>query len=111
MSKNLKVVLGIIAGIFLVAVLWQIRTIIYYVIISGILSLLASPLVKFLNGLSFKGIKLPNSVTAALTLVLMLCIFVGFISFFAPMIVAQAKAISQIDVVMVTQKLQGPIEE
>ena len=60
--------LGILLGIFLlVYFLYAIQSVIIYIIIAGILSLIARPIILFLR----RKLKFPNTIAVVFTMVLM----------------------------------------
>ena len=109
MPNGLKYILGLLGLALLFFGLWYIRTIIGYILVSAILSLIAQPLNRFLNKLKIGKISIPKSISAAISLFTLIALFFGVISLFAPLVASQARAISNINVDLVIQNLKGPI--
>ena len=75
--------LGIILGIFLLGYfLYAIQSVIIYIIIAAILSLIARPIILFLR----RKLKFPNTLAVVFTMVLMLGLLTGLILMFIPLI-------------------------
>jgi predicted PurR-regulated permease PerM len=83
--------LAIVTGILLLLLfLYEIQSVIIYVIIAGILSLVARPLLRILTD----KLKLPNVISVVMVMVLFLMILIGIISMFIPLIKEQGHNIS-----------------
>ncbi len=105
--KYLLVITGLVAIGF---ILWYAKTIIFYIIISAILSLFGRPVVDFLGKLKYKRIRLPVSLRAGLTLMLLWAVLSVFFIIFIPLITKQAKELSNVDVAKVVKNLETPIQ-
>lgn len=96
--------LGIIVGIFLLGYfLYAIQSVIVYIIIAGILSLIARPIIIFLR----RKLKFPNTIAVVSTMILMLGLLTGLILMFIPLITEQGKSLSLLDV----NKLEANVQE
>ena len=82
---------GILAAIFLVLyLLFMIKAVLVYLLIALILTLLGSPIMRFLKG----KMKFPNTLAAATVLLLFILVIVGFIMMFVPLVIAQGHSLS-----------------
>jgi predicted PurR-regulated permease PerM len=96
--------LGIIVGVLLlIYFLYAIQSVIVYIIIAGILSLIARPIILFLR----KKLKFPNTIAVVLAMALMLGLLTGLILMFIPLIAEQGKSLSLLEV----DKLQRNVKE
>jgi predicted PurR-regulated permease PerM len=96
--------LGILLGIFLLGYfLHAIQSVIIYIIIAGILSLIARPIILFLR----RKLKFPNTLAVVFTMVLMLGLLTGLIVMFIPLIAEQGKSLSLLEV----DKLQENVQQ
>lgn len=87
--------LAIITGmLFLGYFLFAIQSVIIYIIIAGILSLIARPIILFLR----KKLKFPNTIAVVFTMILMLGMLTGLIVLFIPLIAEQGKSLSLLEV-------------
>lgn len=109
MPNTIKYLLAIAGVLLLLFGLWYVRTVLSYILIAGVISLIGSPITNFLDNLKVGKFNFPRSLAAGLTLLLLMAVFVGFISLFAPVIGSQARAISDIEVSEVISTLQEPL--
>ncbi|AUC84902.1 AI-2E family transporter [Polaribacter sp. ALD11] len=95
--------LAVILGIFLLGYfLYAIQSVIVYIIIAGILSLIARPIILLLR----KKLKFPNTVAVIFTMVLMLALLAGLIGMFIPLITEQGKSLSLLEVDKLQENVQ-----
>ena len=66
--------------------LYKIQTVIVYVVIAGVISLIARPIVRFLQ----KKLKLPNTIAVVVTIGLFTGFIFGLIRLFIPLITQQS---------------------
>ena len=105
--KNIFVLAGIALLIFL---LWYFRSIVAYVLIAGVISLVGKPVVDILNSIHFRKIAFPKALSALVTLALIWSLLILFFAVFIPVISDQIETLSKIDsksiVNLVSQQLQ-----
>jgi predicted PurR-regulated permease PerM len=95
--------LGIIAGIlFLGFFLFKIQSVIIYIIIAGVLSLIGRPIILFL----IRKLKFPNTLAVIFTMILMLGLLTGLILMFIPLIAEQGKSLSLLEVDKLERNIQ-----
>ncbi len=83
--------LGITIGIFLLGYfLYAIQSVIVYIIIAGVISLIARPIILLLR----RKLKFPNTLAVVTTMVLFLGIITGIIILFIPLVTEQGKSLS-----------------
>ncbi len=110
MNKNLRY-LFIVLGIVIVGfVLWYFKSIVAYVLISAVLALIGRPAVEFLKRIRYKRLRIPNALSALLTLVLLWALLLLFFRVFIPLIANQASELSSINPEVVIKNLEGPID-
>ena len=97
--KALTIVVGII---FLGSFLFAIRSVIIYIVIAGILSLIARPVIVFLR----KKLKFPNTIAVIFTMFLMLGVLSGIIGLFVPLVTEQGKSLSLLEVDQLQKNIQ-----
>ncbi|MDC0176831.1 AI-2E family transporter [Polaribacter sp.] len=96
--------LGIIIGVVLLGYfLYTIQSVIIYIIIAGILSLIARPIILFLR----RKLKFPNTLAVVFSMLLMLGLLTGLIVMFIPLVAKQGKNLSLLEV----DELQVNIQE
>lgn len=95
--------IGILVGIFLLGYfLYTIQSVIIYIIIAAILSLIARPVVFFLR----KKLKFPNTLAVVFSMILMLGLFTGLILMFIPLVAEQGKSLSLLEVDKLEQNVE-----
>jgi len=96
--------LAIIIGILLFGFfIFKIQSVIVYIIIAAVLSLIARPIILFLRN----KLKFPNTIAVVFTMVIMLGLLMGLIIMFIPLVTEQSRSLSLLQV----DKLQANIQE
>jgi predicted PurR-regulated permease PerM len=80
-----------------VLIVWYFSSVVIYVLIAVVLSLIGSPIVKWLNKRKIGKKNIPNGLSAFIALLMIVMVFAGFILFLVPLITSEVKSISQID--------------
>jgi predicted PurR-regulated permease PerM len=106
--KYLFIALGIILiGI----VLWYFKSIVSYILISGVLSIVGKPIVDFLEKIHIKKIRIPTAICALLTVAFLWFVIILFFWIFIPLIANQINSLSTIDVNNFLTKFSEPLEK
>ncbi|WP_438969417.1 AI-2E family transporter [Nonlabens sp.] len=88
--------LGIIFGVFvLICFLWEIQSVLAYIGIAAVLSLIGRPIVIFLRD----KLRFHNTLAVIITLLLQFAVIVGAILLIIPVITEQSDNLSQIDLI------------
>lgn len=111
MNGKIKYLFIAIGVIIVLSILWFFKSIITYILISAVLSIVGKPLVDFLNRIHIKKIRLPKAISALVTLVVLWTILLMFFKFFVPLVVNQASELSTIDADTITSKFQEPLQK
>ena len=82
--------------------LYMIQSVIVYIAIAGVISLVGRPVVIFLKN----KLRIPNKIAVVLVLLLVLCSIIALIMIFIPIVVEQSKNLGQIDMDAFTRDLQ-----
>jgi predicted PurR-regulated permease PerM len=90
--------------------IWRFYYIIVWLLVAAVLSFIGQPVVRFLDRIHIRKLRMPHSLSALLSLVVIVIVFLGLIAIFVPLIVNQAETISRIDMSMLAQNLQGPLQ-
>ncbi|PKP11799.1 MAG: AI-2E family transporter [Bacteroidetes bacterium HGW-Bacteroidetes-4] len=110
MDKRVRYIIGFIGIALLVAGLWYFRSLVAYVLIAAAISILGQPLLKLLTKLKIKKKSMPQSLAAAITLILIWGAIILFFSLFIPLVIHEANILSQIDVNTLYSRIQEPLE-
>lgn len=87
--------MGIIAGILLLLFfLYQIQSVLVYIAIAGVISLIGRPFVIFLRS----KFHIPNQIAVIIVLLLVLAVFIGIILLFVPIVIEQSQYLGRIDI-------------
>lgn len=101
----------LIAGALLFAG-WYFSTIISYILISGVLSLVANPLCRRIDNFKiYKGKSLSSSASAIITLLIILIIFLGIIAIFIPVLISEVNAIASLDQQRLMKNFEQPVNQ
>ncbi|MBE0640512.1 MAG: AI-2E family transporter, partial [Bacteroidales bacterium] len=89
--------------------IWFFSDIVLYILISAVLSFMGHPLVRFFDGLHFRGLRIPHSLSAGLALIVELIVALAIIGTLVPLVARQASIISDIDANTVAQAFREPL--
>jgi len=100
----------VIAGLILFGLLvWRFSSIVAYILIASVLSLIARPLVRVLGRIRIRQWQIPVSIRAFLTLIVIWLVIFGFFRLFIPLIAGEAQELSNIDTALVIEEFEEPI--
>lgn len=102
--KAIAIILGVILLMFF---LYKVQTIIIYIAISAVLSLIARPIIRFLK----HKLKFPNTLSVITTMILFLAILAGLISMFIPLIVKQGENLALLNINQLQLNIQNLINQ
>ncbi len=106
-SKFLFIALAIV---LISLIVWYLKTIVLYVTISIILSLIGQPLVHFFSKIKIKNFRLPPSLCTVFALFTMLTIIAVFFSLFIPLIAEELRIVNKINPNEVVATFQEPLK-
>lgn len=109
MSIYIKILLGILAILFVALSWYYLSSIIMYIIVAGVLSLIGRPLMNSLRELKIGKVAIPRSVAAIITLVTFYLVVGAFVMLFAPMIAKQIGLLRELDYNKILAALEQPI--
>lgn len=93
------------------AICWYFKSVLGYILIAVVVSLIAKPLVKLLKKVTIKGHHAPDWLLAALALVIVMMFLIGLASLIFPIIGGIAKNISLQSVEMSMRGIAGPLAD
>ncbi len=111
MNQYLKILVGIIAVIVLYLGFMYLGTIIAYICLSAVLSLIGSPLARFLTSKTLFGNRIPRSFAALLTLCCFYMVILGFIGLILPVILEQIRNLGEVDFDSVADNVQIKLDQ
>ena len=99
-----------LAIILIALVAWFLKTIVLYIIISVILSLIGHPIVSLYSKIRIGKKHLSTTLSSVLALFTLIAIIVGLFSLFIPLIIEQARIISKINPGEVVTAFKQPLQ-
>ncbi|RXQ96851.1 AI-2E family transporter [Ancylomarina salipaludis] len=109
MNGKGKYLIAAVGLLFFCLIFWYFSAILAYIGIAVVLSFIGRPVVDFLNKATIKKRTVPTSVSAGLTLALLWLVMIVFFRTFIPMVVEEARQLSDIDVQSAVHSLDEPI--
>lgn len=107
-ANGLLRAIAILAGVFiLLYVLYQVQTVILFLFIALIVSMIASPIVYFLK----RKCKFPHTLAVIVTLVFLISLLAGFIFMFVPLIISQGENLSLLNTAQLEQDFNEVINQ
>ncbi len=107
-GKYIAIALGVAVTIF---ILWYLRAIIFYILVSFVISLVGRPVVDLLDKLKYKKIRIPRALSALLGLLVLWWAFLLFFRVFIPIVAFQAGELANINTDAVIRNLDEPIQQ
>jgi predicted PurR-regulated permease PerM len=106
--RNILIFFGIL---LLLACVWYFRSIVVYILVSGVLSIMGRPLVDLFCRIRIKKWAIPRSLGALLTLFVIWGVIVLFFRIFVPLITAQINYFSTIDSSKIVKLIEDPVNQ
>ncbi len=100
--------IAIIAGILLLLFfLYKVQSVIIYIAIAAVISLIASPIIRFLK----RKLKFPNTIAVISTMLLFLALLSGLISMFIPLIIKQGENLALLNIDQLQSNIQDLLNQ
>jgi len=109
MNSTIKYILGILAFLAMCVFCWYFFSIILYILIAAVLSFLGRPIVNFLSKIKIKGFTPGNSLSAAISLIIIWIIAFIFFYTIIPLVSKEFNVLSNINIDNVITALADPI--
>ncbi len=93
-DKLARYIMWVAAAAVIVALCWYFRSVLVYIILAAVVSLLGRPVMRLLRKIKLKGKATPDWLLAILTLVFILVIFLGIITQVIPVVSSIIQSIS-----------------
>lgn len=105
-------VILLLTGVLVLGFLfWYFSSLVTYILISAVLSLIGRPMVRFFGGLKYGRFSVSNSVAAFLALFILWVFFVGSFRFLIPLLINEFQQLSTIDFNSVLEVVEKPIQQ
>ncbi len=107
--RPLRIILSTFLAAFFILFAWYFSNIVFYILAAVIISFVGRPMVYFLDSLKIGRLKIPHTISALITLLVMFAMVVGLFSIFVPLIARQASIITSIDTEALMEMLREPL--
>jgi predicted PurR-regulated permease PerM len=104
--RNILIFLGIV---LLLACAWYFRSIVVYILVSGVLSIMGRPLVDLFCRIRLLKWHFPRPLSALLSLIIIWGMIILFFAIFIPLVTTQINYFSTIDSSKIVQLIEDPI--
>ncbi len=111
MSTTARYIFIVIGVIILGFILWFFKSIVAYLFLSLVLSLIGHPVVELLGKLKIRRITIPKALRAFIALILLWIVFFSFFRVFIPLIAYEANDLSKINIHSVVDNLDEPLRK
>ncbi|MCK4661903.1 MAG: AI-2E family transporter [Bacteroidales bacterium] len=105
-TKYIFIALGFI---LLCLILWYFKSIVAYILIASILSLIGNPLVDILSKIKINKFFIPRTISAIITLFVLWIVLIAFFRFVTPLFINEANELASVDVQSVISNLNEPL--
>ncbi|QKG78928.1 AI-2E family transporter [Tenuifilum thalassicum] len=102
------IIIGFVVALIAFLV-WYFSSIVAYILISAVLSLMGKPIVDFISGLKIKGWHPPRFIGAFVALATIWLLFIAFFRVMIPLVIAQFNELGSIDVQSLVASFNEPI--
>lgn len=106
--KYIALILGAIITIFII---WYLRSLIFFILVSFVLSLVGRPIVDLLDRVKYERFRVPRILSALLGVVVLWGALLLFFRVFIPIIAFQASELSTVNTEVVMGNLDEPIQQ
>ena len=110
-DKLAKYILATAGLAIVLALCWLFRSILAYILIAVVVSLIAKPLMVFLQKIRIKGKKAPDWLLAAFSIIIVLGVLVSFITSVLPILSGIVKEISMANIETAAKGIAAPLSE
>ena len=107
-TRYILFAIGFLAILFLV---WYFSSIVTYILISAVLSLVGRPVVRFFSKFKIGRFSIPDTFAAILTLIIIWVVFIGSVRFLIPLLVKEFEQLSTIDFNSVIEVVEKPLRQ
>ncbi|TVR71496.1 MAG: AI-2E family transporter [Marinilabiliales bacterium] len=109
-GKGVVKYIALVIGVAIILwILWYLRAIIFYILVSFVLSLIGRPVVELLDRVKYQRLKVPRWISALLGVLLIWGAVLLFFRVFVPIIAYQASELANINPDAVVNNLDEPI--
>ena len=111
MDKLAKYIIITAVTAIIVFLGWYFRTILLYIAVAVVISLIGKPVVKFLTGLRIRKFHIPRWLASALTLALIVCVCLSLFLLLAPMIGQFVHLVNNMSLSNLSTQVHEPLQK
>lgn len=111
MKPTIRTILIFTGAIILILGFWYFRTIVTYILISGVLSFIGRPLVDFLSHLKVWKFHIPKAICAFVTVIILWGLIFISIYIFVPLLSQQVNQFASIDSSRIVELIESPLRQ
>lgn len=109
MNATVRNILIFVGSVLLILLFWYFRSIVVYVLVAGVLSIMGRPLVDLFCRLRIRSWYFPRPLSALLTIIIIWSLIILFFKTFIPLISQQITYLSSIESEKLVALIDGPI--
>lgn len=109
MNATVRNILIFVGSVLLILLFWYFRSIVVYVLVAGVLSIMGRPLVDLFCSFRIRNWNFPRPLSALLTIVIIWTLIILFFKTFIPLISQQITYLSSIESEKLVALIDGPI--
>jgi len=110
MNTTIRNLLIFVVVLLVLLALWYFRSIVVYILVSGVLSIMGRPLVDLLCRIRIKKFAFPRALGALITLIVIWGLIILFFVIFIPLVTKQLNYLSTIDSDRIVQLVDDPLK-
>ena len=103
-------IVGLAITLVIVALLWYFRSVVVYILVSGVLAIVGRPIVRTLSNLRIGRLRVPRWLAALLTLILMWVVIIAICALVIPLVSSKIMGLSTLDLGSTLSSIQQPLE-
>ncbi len=105
-ARNILLLIG---SLFIIFLIWYFSNIVTYILVSVVLSFIGRPLMRWLTKIHYRKFRIPASLAAFITLLVLWVVFVSFFRFMIPLLISELETLSNIDFAKVLDSVEEPL--
>jgi predicted PurR-regulated permease PerM len=106
MGKRSNVLLAILGSLILIIAVWYFKTVVFYILISAIVSIIGQPISKQISRIKIRSKEIPSGVIAITTLFAMWSILLVFFLVFIPYVMSGLNILTSINAELIYNHLE-----
>ena len=110
-DKLAKYIIGAAGIAVICAILWYFRSVLAYILIAVVVSLIAKPLMGVLQKIQIKGKKIPDWLLAAISITTVLAVLISILASVVPIVSGIVKDISMVNIEGAAKGIAVPLAE